>query len=206
MLVFGQDLTIPELILSVIAAVIMSTVLKMLDNLALYGDGRPVRVMTNLGTDFPRFADASEDIQDMILARASRDALDNVRLASKTLRDRVDAPGFVRLRRSILPILYRPPKPRHRVISTSRPAPAGSRHPIRVDLPARDFPCTHISAMSNTPRRVAAVYFHDMPSTRCWEMLAHLLAARDPDRPARDAIAAAALEVTSRVEIKILYE
>ena len=35
MLVFGQDLTIPELILSVIAAVIMSTVLKMLDNLAL---------------------------------------------------------------------------------------------------------------------------------------------------------------------------
>ena len=82
MLVFGQDLTIPELILSVIAAVIMSTVLKMLDNLALYGGGRPVRVMTNLGTDFPRFADASEDIQDMILARASRDALDNVRLAS----------------------------------------------------------------------------------------------------------------------------
>ena len=54
MLVFGQDLTIPELILSVIAAVIMSTVLKMLDNLALYGGGRPVRVMKNLGTDFPR--------------------------------------------------------------------------------------------------------------------------------------------------------
>ena len=57
MLVFGQDLTIPELILSVIAAVIMSTVLKMLDNLALYGGGRPVLMLLYLCvlTDAPTF-------------------------------------------------------------------------------------------------------------------------------------------------------